>query len=110
MVSYNNSVYNDPVYNDPVTENMLCAGIETIETEKIGFCEGDTGGPIIVQEGNTWKLAGISSWQGLNAECGQKGLYDVFTRISKFKNFIVQYLPLIPGDINGEFYGSVYIY
>jgi secreted trypsin-like serine protease len=63
----------------PVTESMVCAGRPAGD---VGTCFGDSGGPMILFDGDTPYLAGITSW-GIG--CGQPGLYDVMTRVPYFK-------------------------
>ncbi len=63
----------------PVTDAMICAGRPE---GNVGTCFGDSGGPMIVFDGNTPYLGGITSW-GIG--CAQPGLYDVMTRVPYFK-------------------------
>jgi len=70
----------------PVTDNMMCAGAEGKDS-----CSGDSGGPLLVQNGNgTWKQAGIVSW-GRDI-CAEEGTYGVYTRVSEFADFIGKYV------------------
>ncbi|MDM8525452.1 serine protease [Desulfococcaceae bacterium HSG8] len=73
--------------NEEITDNMLCAGYSEGGTDT---CSGDSGGPLIVQEGDTWRLAGITSW---GDGCGEPGYYGVYTRVSQFIDFIYEYVP-----------------
>jgi len=70
-----------------VTPNMICAGLAPASTPQQGkdACEGDSGGPLIVQESGQWKLVGITSW---GAPCNCPAIYAVFTDVSKFKSWI----------------------
>ncbi len=63
----------------PVTDAMVCAGRPE---GNVGTCFGDSGGPMILFDGKTPYLGGITSW-GIG--CGQPGLYDVMTRVPYFK-------------------------
>lgn len=47
--------------------------------------QGDSGGPMVIQEENSWVLAGVISWGIGCAEANQPGVY---TRISEFREWI----------------------
>ena len=69
---------------DMITDNMICAGYETLT---MGACYGDSGGPLMVQRSDaSWVQIGIVSWGP--SGCVAVGLYDVFTRVSKFTDWI----------------------
>lgn len=71
---------------ETITDNMVCAGYSDGGKDT---CHGDSGGPLMVQDGDTWHLAGITSWgQG----CAEPGYYGVYTRISQFTDFIYEYM------------------
>ncbi|CAH1731834.1 serine proteinase stubble-like [Aphis gossypii] len=87
----NNSVcetmYRAAGYIEHIPDIFICAG-----WKKGGFdsCEGDSGGPMVIQRPDKrWLLAGIISWGIGCAEPNQPGVY---TRISKFKDWINQIL------------------
>ncbi|XP_025421888.1 serine proteinase stubble-like [Sipha flava] len=87
----NNSVcetmYRAAGYIEHIPDIFICAG-----WKKGGFdsCEGDSGGPMVIQRPDKrWILAGIISWGIGCAEPNQPGVY---TRISKFKDWINQIL------------------
>lgn len=89
-----NSICNDS-YNssgiygqNPITERMLCAGSDGKDS-----CAGDSGGPLMIRVGDSWKLAGIVSWGGKT--CAQKGLYGIYTKVSAFTEFINSYVPAV---------------
>ncbi|KAJ8048158.1 Coagulation factor IX [Holothuria leucospilota] len=65
------------------TKNMFCAGHPL---GGIDACQGDSGGPYSIKdEVGRWYLTGIVSWgQG----CGRKGQYGVYTRYSKYHDWI----------------------
>ena len=72
--------------NDEITQNMICAG--DILGEK-DACYGDSGGPLIVYHGGRLVQVGIVSW---GEGCARSGYYGVYTRVSKFYDFIIQYI------------------
>ncbi len=67
-----------------------------------GTAPGDSGGPTFIQDGEAWKLAGITSW-GVNpwdvltnGSNGFRGLYgdvNYFTRVSQTRDWIVSVIP-----------------
>jgi hypothetical protein len=48
---------------------------------------GDSGGPALIQEGGTWRLAGVSS-ASMDGRPGQYGVVDVYTRVSAYVAWI----------------------
>ncbi len=81
--SYNQSDF----YHNPITQYMLCAGYSEGGKDA---CRDDSGGPLIIQDGKVWKLAGIVSW---GEGCAEPGFYGVYTRVSEFIDFIYTYVP-----------------
>ncbi|MBF0103166.1 MAG: trypsin-like serine protease [Desulfobacterales bacterium] len=76
-----NSLCNN-AYGGLITANMFCAG------DAQGFkdsCEGDSGGPVIVNYNGVNKLAGIVSW---GEGCAQPGFYGVYTKVSNYLDWI----------------------
>lgn len=71
---------------DRITENMLCAN----DRLKIGIsgCKGDSGGPFVCRKkgDNLWYLRGLVSWG--SERCYIKDMYQVLTRVSKFRQWI----------------------
>jgi len=87
-----NTAYTSSGYyrKNPITENMMCAGADGKDS-----CKGDSGGPLLIRdETGEWKQAGIVSWG--REYCGESGMYGVYTRVSKFADFIGRYVPVIP--------------
>ncbi|XP_020660386.3 coagulation factor IX [Pogona vitticeps] len=66
----------------PITRYMFCAGHPT---EARDTCQGDSGGPYATDIEGTWFLTGITSW---GEQCGQKGKYGVYTRVSQYLKWI----------------------
>jgi secreted trypsin-like serine protease len=72
------------LYYEDITDNMLCAGYETLSK---GTCYGDSGGPLMVQKPDaSWAQIGIVSWGP--SECVASGQYDVYTRVSRYYDWI----------------------
>ena len=71
-------------YYNTITDNMICAGYETLSK---GACYGDSGGPLMVQQPDaSWMQIGIVSWGP--SGCLATGEYDVYTRISRYSDWI----------------------
>lgn len=70
-----------------ITDNMLCAG----GLKGQDACQGDSGGPLMgVQTGEEKVfLAGVVSW-GLG--CAREGLYGVYTKVSRYQDWIQQHI------------------
>jgi hypothetical protein len=72
------------LYGMTVTDNMLCAGYETLT---MGACYGDSGGPLMVQQPDaSWTQIGIVSWGPPG--CIAAGVYDIFTRVSRYTKWV----------------------
>ncbi|KAF7701445.1 coagulation factor IXb [Silurus meridionalis] len=69
--------------SDKISRFMFCAGFLTTRKDS---CQGDSGGPHATRlNSNTWFLTGIISW---GDECAKEGKYGVYTRVSRYMNWI----------------------
>ncbi|XP_039311111.1 transmembrane protease serine 9 [Solenopsis invicta] len=71
--------------SSPVHETNVCTGPMD---EGISACNGDSGGPLISRNGQKAIQTGIVSW-GI-VPCGSEGAPSVFTKVSKFNEWIEQ--------------------
>lgn len=77
-----------------VSENMYCAGYAQGNSDT---CNGDSGGPMVFAvedsqgSGRRWILEGVVSW-GSPTGCGNAHQYGGFTRVSKFLDWISQFI------------------
>jgi secreted trypsin-like serine protease len=75
-------------WGDDITDHLLCAGYSHGGQ---GFCSGDSGLPLTVQTAaGQWLQIGLTSF---NHVCAASELYDVYTRTSRYLNFIGQHVP-----------------
>lgn len=65
-----------------VTENVLCGGVLGKVQDA---CEGDSGGPMMVQYRETWFLIGLVSW---GEGCGHKDKLGIYTKVSNYLEWI----------------------
>ncbi|XP_069741458.1 neurotrypsin [Narcine bancroftii] len=72
-------------YRSKFTARMICAG-NLSEHKRVDSCQGDSGGPLVCQriEGR-WVIFGVTSW---GYGCGRKDSPGVYTKVSKFVNWI----------------------
>ncbi|CAH0766795.1 unnamed protein product [Diatraea saccharalis] len=63
-----------------IVDHMLCAGRANMDS-----CSGDSGGPLMVNEGGRWTQVGVVSW-GIG--CGKGQYPGVYTRITAFLPWI----------------------
>lgn len=72
----------------PITERHICAGGSSGEDS----CQGDSGGPLMRMIDDTgyaqlqWFVEGVISW---GVGCGVEGFPGVYTRVTKYANWIV---------------------
>ena len=67
-----------------ITGSMMCAGLAAGGKDT---CSGDSGGPLMILQGRSWVLAGITSW---GTGCARPRFYGVYTRVSRFVDYINQ--------------------
>ncbi|KAM6151322.1 coagulation factor IX [Rhynchocyon petersi] len=65
-----------------IYQNMFCAGYHEGGKDS---CQGDSGGPHVTEVEGTNFLTGIISW---GEECAMKGKYGVYTKVSRYANWI----------------------
>ncbi len=97
--------------SDLVYDEAFCAGRPE---GGVGACFGDSGGPLLLQDGGQYYQLGLTSW-GLG--CAQPDLYDVYTRLPYYKTQIEnimsgkqngfisqpsQQTPTVPGSSSGS--------
>ncbi|XP_072515096.1 coagulation factor IXb isoform X2 [Salminus brasiliensis] len=68
--------------SDKISRFMFCAGYNTIRKDS---CQGDSGGPHATSSQGTWFLTGVISW---GDECAKEGKYGIYTRVSRYMNWI----------------------
>ena len=73
-------------YDGAITEAMVCAGVPEGNQDS---CQGDSGGPLEYHPLNDdVKQMGIVSW-GEQDQCGRPLKYGVYTRVSSYRDWIV---------------------
>ncbi|XP_069320184.1 coagulation factor IX isoform X2 [Eulemur rufifrons] len=65
-----------------IHNNMFCAGYHEGGRDS---CQGDSGGPHVTEVEGTNFLTGIISW---GEECAMKGKYGIYTKVSRYTNWI----------------------
>lgn len=73
-------------YGATITDNMVCAGV--IEGGR-DSCFGDSGGPLIIANGDGWLQVGIVSF-GPPDGCAIPGAYGIYTRVSRYTDWIAR--------------------
>lgn len=80
-----NNTQCDASYSIAISDNMLCAGNKQGGKDS---CQGDSGGPLMLQGPNKrWMVIGVVSW---GIKCGQPNYPGVYTRVSKYIDWIHQ--------------------
>lgn len=77
---------------DPLTDNMLCAGTDSGVRDA---CNGDSGGPLFVVEGDKVTQVGVVSWGDgpldSDVACGHANAFGVYARVSRYRDWIKQH-------------------
>ncbi|XP_059208094.1 transmembrane protease serine 2-like [Centropristis striata] len=82
---YSRETCNYPyVLDGKVTETMICAGKVEGGADA---CKGDGGGPLVIQQGGVWWLAGDTSW-GIG--CGLEDTTGVYSNVTYFVNWVYE--------------------
>lgn len=76
------------VYNGLISDSEMCAGYVNGGKDA---CLGDSGGPLMVEQGGIYRQAGIVS---VGAGCAET--YGVYTRVSAYLAWISQYVSTTP--------------
>ncbi|XP_029964128.1 mannan-binding lectin serine protease 1 [Salarias fasciatus] len=73
-----------------ITDHMFCAGFMEGGHDT---CLGDSGGAFVVQDevSRRWAVSGLVSWGGPE-DCGSRRVYGVYTRVSKYVDWIQSHL------------------
>ncbi|XP_069390877.1 mannan-binding lectin serine protease 1 isoform X1 [Paralichthys olivaceus] len=77
-----------------ITENMFCAGFFEGGRDT---CLGDSGGAFVMEDevSRRWMALGLVSWGGPE-ECGSQRVYGVYTRVTKYVEWIQHHLQAAP--------------
>uniref|UniRef100_H2ZX97 Hyaluronan binding protein 2 n=1 Tax=Latimeria chalumnae TaxID=7897 RepID=H2ZX97_LATCH len=70
-------------YDGALDDGMFCAG--NLKQGKVDTCQGDSGGPLTCIKDGQYYVYGIVSW---GEDCGLKLKPGVYTRVSKFYDWI----------------------
>lgn len=77
------------------TQNMICAGYSQGGKDT---CKSDSGGPLMAIQNGEYVQIGITSW---GVGCAKPRLYGVYTRLSRFKNWVDSYKNTESNDSGG---------
>nr|XP_006816688.1 PREDICTED: plasminogen-like [Saccoglossus kowalevskii] len=69
-----------------ITDDFICAGylVGGVDT-----CDGDSGGPLMKEDGGVWTVYGVTNF---GDGCALPGNYGVYARVSSYMNWITQTL------------------
>jgi secreted trypsin-like serine protease len=74
-------------YGDAVNEAMVCVRPLTAGG-RAAFCRGDSGGPLMVSDGASWRLAGIASWR--HGDCLNARMPSVYVRTDTIDEWVAR--------------------
>lgn len=78
---------NDPEsYNGLIIDRQVCAGFME---GGVDTCVGDSGGPLLVNEGGRLQQAGVVSY---GWGCAESKFYGIYTNVAKYQMWISQYI------------------
>ncbi|KAG8182584.1 hypothetical protein JTE90_021722 [Oedothorax gibbosus] len=69
--------------NYVITDNMICAGYA--ESYRPDTCSGDSGGPFVLKQLNSWFLIGVVSW---GEGCSNPLKYGIYTKVERYVPWI----------------------
>ena len=69
----------------PISSRQICSG--KMDTGGVGICHGDSGGPLMCEDDDTFYLTGIVSW---SSGCAEKNAPDVLTRVDRYLDWIAE--------------------
>merc|ERR1712121_585098 len=70
-------------YGDVIKGNHICVG----KKHTSGSCSGDSGGPLVCKEGDSYTLAGVTSFGLVTCSTSYPSVYS---RISYFRDWIAE--------------------
>ncbi len=73
-------------YDGEINNSVLCAGEEEGGKDS---CNGDSGGPLITNEGGEPLQVGVVSW---GEGCGLENYYGVYTRVAAFQDWMAEHM------------------
>lgn len=68
--------------DDLKSDQVICAGFKA---GGVDSCAGDSGGPLMLQKGDSWVVYGVTS---SGDECGKEGKYGIYSKTSAYVNWI----------------------
>lgn len=68
--------------DDLATRHVVCAGYKE---GQIDSCNGDSGGPLLVERDTRWHVYGVTSF---GDECAKEGKYGIYSKTSAYINWI----------------------